>query len=86
MGPDLAMSRFDNRKAVAIKNWMEKTCEEVVHLVEATQHDIPFSLGPFGESLSQMGFLFLGSGSPVTLASSATCGLVPLEGEGTISN
>lgn len=75
---------IDNRKAVAIKNWMEKTSDAVTQLVESTQHDVPFNAGPFGETLSQMNFLFLGSSSPVALSASASSGLTPLEGEATI--
>lgn len=76
--------KIDNKKASAIKNWLEKTCSDVLCLVEACQHDVPFSSGPFGESLSLMPFLFLGSSSPISLAASANCGLEPLEGESTV--
>lgn len=62
---------IDNRKAVAIKNWMEKTSDAATQLVEFTQHDVAFNAGPFGEALSQMNFLFLGSSSPVALSASA---------------
>lgn len=71
--------RIDNKKAFAIKNWLEKTCDNVLALVEGTQHDVPFANGPFGEGLSELPYLFLGSFSPISVAASASCGLEPME-------
>eukprot|EP00435_Cladocopium_sp_Y103_P061906 s492_g23.t1 len=75
---------IDNRKTVAIKHWMSKTSEEVIRLVESAQHDVPFNMGFCGDQMSQIPWLFLGSSSPVILAASPSCGLVPLEGEATV--
>eukprot|EP00435_Cladocopium_sp_Y103_P019166 s4234_g4.t1 len=77
--------KIDNKKANGIRHWMERTDGKALALVESTQHDVPFNMGPFGEALSQISWLFLGSGSPVQLVASANCGLAPLDGEGTVT-
>lgn len=76
--------KIDNKKSSAIRNWLERTSEATTQLVSATQHDTPFSAGPFGETLSLMPFLFLGSVSPIGLSANPTCGLEGLEGEHTV--
>ena len=77
--------KLDNKKTTAIRNWMERCSPESLALVESTQHDVPFSAGPFGEPLSQIPWLFLGSTSPTQLTASATSGLAPLDGEQTVT-
>lgn len=76
--------KIDNRKAAAIKSWMER-CSPVLSLVEVSQHDIPFNAGPFGESLAMVPWLFLDSTSPVALSANAGSGLAALDGEAVVS-
>lgn len=77
--------KIDNRKAAAIKSWMERCSPAVLSLVEVSQHDIPFNAGPFGESLAMVPWLFLDSTSPVALSANAGSGLAALDGEAVVS-
>lgn len=77
--------KLDKKKANSIRNWMERCGQDSLALVEGTQHDVPFSFGPFGEPLSQLSWLFLGSTSPTQLTASAASGLSPLDNEQTVS-
>ena len=52
---------LDNRRKAAVKNWLERTCPEALAVVEASCHDIAFSLGAFGETMASYTWMFLGS-------------------------
>ena len=71
---------LDNRRAAAVKNWLEKTAATAFQVVEASTHDLPFALGAFGETMASYGFLFLGSVA-AGLPPSSTCDLSPMENE-----
>ena len=71
---------LDNRRAAAVKNWLEKTAPEAFQVVEASTHDLPFALGAFGETMASYSFLFLGSVG-TGYSSSATCELSPMDNE-----
>jgi len=77
--------KIDNRKAGAIKNWMERSDEAVLALVEESQHDVPFGFGPWGEQLAMVSWLFMDSTSPTPLSASACSGMEPLDGESSVS-
>lgn len=71
---------LDRRRKRAVKNWLEKTAKDAFRIVETSTHDIPFSMGPFGESMAAYQFLFLGS-TASGLAVDHTCDLRPLDKE-----
>lgn len=52
---------LDAKKARAIRHWLEGTSPEAWTLVAETQHDLPFSMGAYGESFAGMACLFLHS-------------------------
>ena len=70
---------LDSKKQYAIKHWMEHTAEGARQQVEISLRDGPFQFGPFGETLSIMKPLFLGSSS--NLLSLPECAMVPVNGE-----
>ena len=49
---------LDRRRKRAVKNWLEKTAKDAFRIVETSTHDIPFSMGPFGESWQLTSFFF----------------------------
>ena len=71
---------MDNRRKSAVRNWLERTYEEALKEVEASTHDLPFQLGPFGETMASWSFMFLGSVAS-GLAACPTCDLQPIEHE-----
>lgn len=71
---------LDKRRSSAVKNWLEKTSEDAFKVVESSTHDIPFSMGAFGETMASYTFLFLGS-TPTGFSTNQTCGLVALDNE-----
>ena len=71
---------LDKRRSSAVKNWLERTCEDAFKVVESSTHDIPFSMGAFGETMASYTFLFLGS-SATGFSTNQNCGLVPLDNE-----
>eukprot|EP00435_Cladocopium_sp_Y103_P021182 s564_g5.t1 len=71
---------LDRRRKLAVKNWLEKTCEKAFAIVEASTHDLAFALGPFGETIASYQFLFLGS-TASGLAANPACELRPLDHE-----
>ena len=73
---------IDNKKTAAIKNWFESCGEGAKAIVQRSQHNIAFALGPFGETLSGYNFLF--KGSKALTQADTTCGLTPLEGEASV--
>jgi hypothetical protein len=75
---------LDNRKQLAIRNWFELCGKGAWTEAECSQHDLPFSGGPFSEVLSGYSFLFKGSQAR-GIVSDASSPLKPLEGEPTIS-
>ena len=73
---------IDKKKTQAIRNWLEACGDGARKVVEQSQHTIPFSMGPFGEQLSQMNFLFNKSTVSVQPESES---LAPLEKEQSMS-
>ena len=73
---------IDKKKSKAIQNWLENCCEGAQHVVEQSQHTIPFTQGPFGEQLAQLNALF--TQSTVSLQSEPGS-LAPLDGEQSVS-
>lgn len=71
---------LDNRRKQAVKHWLERTCDSAFAVVEASTHDLAFSMGPFGETIASYAFLFLGS-TTSGFAPSPQCELQPLENE-----
>ena len=71
---------LDRRRKLAVKNWLERTCPDAFAIVEASTHDLAFSLGPFGETIASYQFLFLGS-TTTGLAPNLACELHPLDHE-----
>jgi len=71
---------LDRRRKLAVKNWLERTCPDAFGIVEASTHDLAFSLGPFGETIASYQFLFLGS-TTTGLAPNLACELHPLDHE-----
>lgn len=78
-GHDLSI---DNRKQQCIRNWYQGTCSAARAIVEKSQHTLPFTLGPWGETLSSFNFIFMGSKS--TLQADSSTGLSALDGEATV--
>ncbi|CAJ1438354.1 unnamed protein product [Effrenium voratum] len=74
---------IDQKKSRAIRHWMEKTGPATWALVEASQHDQPFNLGPFGEAFAGTASMFVGS--TVAGFSILDTELEPLQDEGYIS-
>ena len=73
---------IDKKKSQAIRNWLEACGDGARKVVEDSQHTIPFSMGPFGEQLSQQNFLFTKSTVSIQAESQS---LSPLEGEQSMS-
>jgi hypothetical protein len=71
---------LDNKRQVAIRNWVERTSPSTWAVVEASQHDMPFNLGPIGETTASFTFLFMGSSVP-NLMPDTSCGLSSLDSE-----
>lgn len=76
---------IDSKKMFAIKHWVECTCEGARQQVMVALRDSPFSYGPWGETLSMMKVLFLKSVQTLTAIPQTSGGMVPLEGESTIT-
>lgn len=70
---------LDSKKQYAIKHWMEHTADGARQQVEVSLRDAPFQYGPFGEALSVMKPLFLGSCA--NLLSLPDSAMVPVNGE-----
>lgn len=73
---------LDSKKQYAIKHWLEQTAPGAKKEVQIALQDAPFQFGPWGESLSVMKGLFLGS--TCSLLCSPDSGLVPTSGEASI--
>ena len=73
---------IDKKKGEAIKHWFEQCGDEARKVVEDSQHNIPFAQGPFGEQLSALQCLFVGSSA--NLSRDTSCALSPLDGEVTV--
>ena len=73
---------LDQKKSRAIRHWLELTGEDAWRLVAETQHDIPFSLGAYGESFAGLAAMFLNSKVTLTALDSDW---QPMAGEGWIS-
>ena len=71
---------IDSKKTWAIKNWMEKCCQEAKSVVMDSMQDSPFQYGPWGEQLAQMSHLFMGSVAE-GFKPLPTCSLAPLANE-----
>ena len=52
---------LDGRKKQGVRNWMERTSANAFDEVLRSTHDLPFNLGPFGESFGLSQLCFLGS-------------------------
>ncbi|CAK9008227.1 unnamed protein product [Durusdinium trenchii] len=52
---------LDSRKKQGVKNWLERTSAESFDVVQKSCHDVPFLLGPYGESFSFTAMCFLQS-------------------------
>ena len=74
---------LDSKKQYAIKHWLEKTSERATEQVMISMRDAPFSFGPWGETFSILGWMFLDS--TVDLLAVPDCGLVPAVHEATIA-
>ena len=71
---------LDNRRKAAVKNWLERTTPSAFKVVESSTHDLPFALGPYGETMASLGFMFVGS--TVSLCTAVpSADLQPLENE-----
>jgi hypothetical protein len=75
---------LDPKKRTAVRHWVDKTCSSAWNIVESSSHDIPYAMGPFGETIASYTFLFLGSVAN-GMAADSTCPLQPLEHETYIS-
>lgn len=74
---------IDGKKTWAIKHWLEQTGEDALQEVLVSLRDMAFQFGPWGESLSQYKFLFVGS--TVALAAAPDSGCQPAYEEPTVS-
>jgi hypothetical protein len=71
--------QLDNRRKQCVRNWFEKTDPKADAEVEQSSHDLTFSLGPWGETLAFMNFLFLHS--VVNLTANPIGSPQPIDGE-----
>jgi hypothetical protein len=76
---------IDGKKMFGIKHWLELTAERARSEVLVALRDNPFSLGPWGETLSQLKPLFLKSTVNLASIPQSAASLVALDGESTIS-
>lgn len=72
---------LDNRKKQGLQNWYERTCPQALDVVLNSTHDLAFSLGCFGESLSLCNFAFLGSSANLSSSDAADLNMHPFEKE-----
>lgn len=74
---------IDGKKSWAIKQWLECTAKAAIGEVLIAMKDAPFQYGPWGEPLSQMKFLFVGSTAPPLATGDAD--VIPAYDEATIT-
>lgn len=74
---------LDSKKTYAINHWFTLTCPEAKHEVSISLKDAPFQFGPWGEQLSIMRMLYIGS--TTDLGSIAGSGMEPVAQEANIS-
>jgi len=75
---------LDGRKKMGVRNWVESCSPEAYDVVLNSMQDLPYLLGPFGESFAYTNLYFLGSKAGLDTNPDTNSVDGPMEGESSV--
>ncbi|CAL1152126.1 unnamed protein product [Cladocopium goreaui] len=75
---------LDGKKKFGVRNWIERCCPEAYQVVLSSLQDLPYLLGPFGETFAYTNMCFLTSKASLEANPDPNAVDGPLEGEGSV--
>ena len=75
---------LDGRKKMGVRNWVERCSPEAYDVVLNSMQDLPYLLGPFGESFAYTNLYFLGSKAGLDTNPDTNSVDGPMEGESSV--
>ena len=75
---------LDGKKKMGVRNWVERCSPEAYQVVLSSLQDLPYLLGPFGETFAYTNMCFLTSKASLEANPETNSVDGPLEGEGSV--
>ena len=75
---------LNGKKKFGVRNWIERCCPEAYQVVLSSLQDLPYLLGPFGETFAYTNMCFLTSKASLEANPDTNAVDGPLEGEGSV--